>query len=227
MDDALGSDIHPAAGGHLTVVGNAQGGCPVEVLLIVKGAHHEAVGEDDPGGQLVRVEKAQGMAGHDHQGLLIGHLFQVFLDEPVLHPVLADLPGLAIGDQLVGIEGHVKVQVVVDHDLNGSAFHALALVLVDGLAGELALRAEAVSVDSSLLLQLLRKFLCHLRVMVRVDVAQGVFDGQSLVRLGELGFSSGGTAVAGIHFGVFREFIIKLDGHGFIRQIHGVDLLPF
>ena len=63
--------------------------------------------------------------------------------------------------------------------------------------------------------------------MVRVDITQGVFDGQGLVRLGELGLSSGGAAIAGIHFGVFREFIIKLDGHGFICQIHGVDLLPF
>ena len=32
VDDALGADVHPAAGGHLTVVGNAERGSAVEVL---------------------------------------------------------------------------------------------------------------------------------------------------------------------------------------------------
>ena len=62
-------------------------------------------------------------------------LFEVFLDQAVLHPVLAHLAGLAVGDQLIGIEGDVEVQVVVYHHLEGLALDAGALVLVDGLAG--------------------------------------------------------------------------------------------
>ena len=66
VDDALGPDVHPAAGSHLAVVCHAQGRGPVEVLLVVKGAYHKSVGDDDPGSQLVGVEKAQGVTGHDH-----------------------------------------------------------------------------------------------------------------------------------------------------------------
>ena len=223
MDDALGPDVHPAAGGHLAVVGNAEGSGAVEVLLIIKGTDHQAVGDDDPGRQLVGMEQAQGMAGHDHQGLLIGQLLQILLDEPVLHPVLADLAGLAVGHQLIGIEGHIKVQVVVDHDLDGLAFHALALVLVDGLAGKLALRTEAVAVNSALLLQLLGKFLCHLRMVIGVNVAQRVFDRQSLIRFAELGFPAGSPAVAGIHLGILRQLIVQLNGHGFVCKVHVVE----
>ena len=160
------------------------------------------------------VEQAQRMAGHDDEGLLVGEVFEVFLDEAVLHPVLADLAGLAVGHELIGIERYVKIQVVVDHDLNGAALDTFALVLVNGLAGKLALRAEAVAVDPAALLQLLRKFLSHLGVVIRVDVAQGVLDRQRLVSGGELGFPAGRAAVAGIHFRIRRELIVELDGHG-------------
>ena len=120
---ALGPDVHPAPGGHLAVVGHPQSGGPVEVLLVVEGAHHQAVGDDAPGGQLVGVEQPQGVAGHDHQGLLVGHHLQYFLDEAILHPVLQTCPVSPVGHQLIGVEGHVEVQVVVDHHLEGPGLH--------------------------------------------------------------------------------------------------------
>ena len=145
---------------------------------------------------------------------------QVLLDEAVLHPVLAHLTGLTVGHQLVGVQGDVKVQVVVDHHLDGAALDAGALVLVDGLAVQLPLGAEPVAVDAPVLLQLLSKLLGHLLVMVGVDVAQGVLDGQRLVRLAQMGLAPGGTAVLGVERGVLGQLIIQLDGHGFF-QIHG------
>ena len=221
VDDALGADVHPAAGGHLAVVGHADGGGPVEVLLVVVHAHHQAVGDDAAGGQLVAVEQAQGVAGHDHQGLLVGHDLQVLLDKAVLHPVLADLAGLAVGDQLVGVEGDVEVQVVVDHHLEGLGLGAVALVLLDGLAVELAGGAEAVAVDAAVLLQLLGELLGHLGVMVGIDVAQGVLDGQGLVGLGQVGLTAGGPAVALLKGGVLGQVVVQLDGHG-VCEIHGM-----
>ncbi len=214
VDDALGPDVHPAAGGHLAVVGHAQGRRPVEVLLIVEGAHHEAVGDDHPGGQLVGMEQAQGMAGHDHQGLLVGQDFQILLDEPILHPVLAHLAGLAVGGELVGIEGHVEVQVVVDHDLDGPALDAVALVFVDGLAVELPGGAEPVAVDAAPGLQLLGELLCHLFMVIGMDITEGVLDGQGLVGLGHMGFPAGRTANALHESGIFGQLIVELDGHG-------------
>ena len=32
---------------------------------------------------------------------------------------MADLAGLTVGDELIGIESDIEVEVVVDHDLNG------------------------------------------------------------------------------------------------------------
>ena len=167
------------------------------------------------------VEQAQGVARHDHQGLLVGHDLQVLLDKAVLHPVLADLAGLAVGDQLVGVEGDVEVQVVVDHHLESLGLGTVALVLLDGLAVELAGGAEAVAVDAAVLLQLLGELLGHLGVMVGVDVAQGVLDGQGLVSLGQVGLAARRPAVALLKGGVLGQVVVQLDGHG-VCKIHGM-----
>ncbi len=50
VDDTLGADVHPAAGRHLPIVGDAHGGGPVKVGQVVVLADHESVGQDDPGG---------------------------------------------------------------------------------------------------------------------------------------------------------------------------------
>ncbi|MPN40980.1 hypothetical protein SDC9_188520 [bioreactor metagenome] len=65
-----------------------------------------------------------------------------------MQPVLADLPRLAIGHELVGVEGDVEVEVVVDHDLKRLTREALAPVGVDGFAVDAPFRAIAVGVDA-------------------------------------------------------------------------------
>ena len=109
MDDALGADVHPASGCHLAVGGAAHGRCLCPGLRIIALAHHKAVGDDHSGGLLMGVEKAQGMAGHHHKGLLVGEDLQIFFQELVLHPVLAYLSGLAVGHKLIRIKGHIMV----------------------------------------------------------------------------------------------------------------------
>ena len=210
VHDALGTDVHPAAGGHLAVVGNAQSGGAVEVLLVVVHTDHQT------GRQLMRVEQAQGVAGHDHQSLLIGHDLQILLDQAVLHPVLANLTGLTVGHQLIGVQSHIKVQVVVDHDLEGLGLGAVALVLLDGLAVQLAGGAETVAVNPAMLLQLLGKLLSHLLVVIRMDVTQSVLDGQSLVGLGQVGFPAGCAADSRFKSRVLRQLIVQLDGHSVV-----------
>ena len=226
MDDALGPDVHPAAGRHLSIVGHPQGGGAVEVLLVVKGAHHQAVGDDAPGRQLVAVEQAQRVAGHNHQRLLIGHDLQILLDEPVLHPVLAYLPRLAVGHQLIGVQGHVEVQVVVHHHLEGLGLYAVAPILVDGLAVKRALRPEAISVDPAMLLQLPGKLPCHLQMMVRVDVPQGVADGQRLVCLGQMGLPPGGPPDPLPEGGIWGQVVIQFHHHCVVNIIKCHKLPP-
>ena len=205
VHDALRTDIHPA------VVGNAQSRSAVEVLLVVKGAHHQAVGDDDTGSQLVAVEQAQGVTGHDHQGLLVRQDLQILLDQAILHPVLAHLTGLTVGNQFIGVQSHIKVQVVVDHNLNGAALNARTLVLIDGLAVQLTRRTEAV--NAAMLFQLLRKLLGHLLVVIGMDVTQRVLDGQSLVRLTQMRLTAGSTAVLSVKLRVLGQLVVQLDGH--------------
>ena len=227
MDDALGADVHPAAGGHLAVVGNAERGSAVEVLLVIEGTDHQAVGDDDARSHLVGVEEAQRMTGHDDEGLLIGQLLEVLLDQAVLHPVLADLTGLTVGDELIGIQSDIEVEVVVDHDLNGLALDALALVLVDGLAIELALGTEAVAIDTAVLFELLRKLLGHLLMMVGVDVTQSILDGERLIGLGQVGFAAGCATVALFELRILRKLVVQLDRHRIVCKIDHGGFLTF
>jgi len=60
------------------------------------------------------------MTALHHQSLVRAHHLQVFHDELILHPVLADLAGLAISHELIRIKGDIKIQIVVDHHLQGA-----------------------------------------------------------------------------------------------------------
>ena len=102
--------------------------------------------------------------------------FEILFNKEVLHPVLADLPGLSVGDELVGIERHVEVEVVVNHYLEGLAFDALALIFVDGLAVEFSFRTEAIAVDTSVLLIFLQEFRRELFVVLLRNVAQRILE---------------------------------------------------
>ena len=188
----------------MAVVGHPQGGGPVEAGQVVEFPHHQAVGDDHPGGQLVAAEQAQGVAGHDHQGLLVGEGLEVLFQQPVLHPVLAHLAGFPVGHQLVGVKSHVEVQVIVDHHLEGLALDAVARIFADGFAVNFPRRAEPVAVDPAVLRQFLGKFPGHDLVVGLGDVPQGVGNGQRPVGGGELGFPPRRPANPRDKFGVIR-----------------------
>ena len=105
---------------------------------------------------------------------VVVHDLQVAFDQEVLHPVLADLARLAVGDQFVGVEGDVEVEVVVDHHLHGLRLGDAADVAVDGLAGDLSGRPVAVAVDPAAGSELLEKLGRDDFVVFGGHVAQGV-----------------------------------------------------
>ena len=110
-----------------------------------------------------------------HKCLVNCHDFEVLLDKQVLHPVLAYLACLSVCYELVGIESYGEVQIIVNHYLEGFSLSALALVLIDGLSIEMSFRAEAVSVDASVLFVLFKELRCKFLVELCRDVAQCVF----------------------------------------------------
>ncbi len=181
VDDALWADVHPASGRHLTVIGHAQCLGPVVVVQIVVHADHQTIGDDDSRCFGPAVEQSHGMSGVQHQCLVLIQGLQILFDQLILHPVLADCTGLSVGDEFIGIQCDLKIQIVVDHDLEGLALDAVGLVFIDGFAVKGFLREIPVAVDLPLFLQLLVEFLCHDFMVLFGDVAQRVFDRQKLI----------------------------------------------
>ncbi len=115
------------------------------------------------------------------RGLVLIHDFEVPFDEQVLHPVLTDLTGFAVGDQFVGVECDVEIEIILDHDLHGPGLGDLAAVLLDRFAGEPACRTVAVTVDTAHRAQFFEEFGRHDLVVFFRNVAQRIFQGDRCV----------------------------------------------
>ena len=224
VHDALRPDVHPAPGGHLPVVGHSERHRAVPVLLVVEAAHHERVGDDHPRRLGRGGEEPDRVAGGDHERLLARQHFEVTLDQPVLHPVLADLPGLAVGHELIGVERDLEVQVVVDHDLEGPAFDAAARVMVERAAGDRPRRPEAVAVDAAAGGELPQELRGQRRVPFRRHVAQRVLQRELGVRPREVEAAHGRAADARGELRLGRQPVahgLEPDGHGVSDDVVG------
>ena len=115
VDNALRPDVHVGAGCHLAVLRYAHSveAFPVIGFGIV-GDHH-AVCDDDARSVGVGGEKTERMAGIHHQCLRVGHLREIFHSEQILCPVLENGTVAAVGDQFVGMLGHPRIEIVLDH----------------------------------------------------------------------------------------------------------------
>ena len=221
MHDALRPDVHPAAGRHLSVVGNAQLRRLVEVGGVVELAHHKPVGVDHPGRVAVAWEQSHWMPGSDHQGLGVGHLLQVLLHQPVLHPVLEHLPGLAVRHQLIRIQRDGEIQVVVDVELQRPGLEDTPVRVdrpgLDVPVGADALltgpRPESVAVDAAPLPKLGEELGRHHLVQRRRDVAQSVPEGQRGLPGRQRTAPVGRAADARRERGRQGQFIRKTQGH--------------
>ena len=218
--DALRPDVHPAAGGHLPVIADAQLHGAVPVLLIVEQADEQAVGEDHARRAGMRGEQPHGMAAFEHQRGVVGQLAQILLDQAVLQPVLTDLPRLAVGDEFVGIERRLEVEIVVHHHLKGCAGQALALVGLDRAAPDAPGGAEAVGVDAAARAQLFHELGNQLLVIFFGHVAQRVAQRQLRLRLRKRPAAVGRAADPRREFGIFGQNVVRFDDHRFaVEQI--------
>ena len=153
------------------------------------------------------------MAALDDKRGIFGQIFEILLDQPVLHPVLAYTSGFTIGDQLVGVKRDFKVKVVVDHDLKGFAFDALAFVLVNGLSVDPSRRTEAVAVDSASCIELIQKLRDQLLMILRGNIAERVFQGGFGLCLAQAKASGGGSSDAFLKCRHLRKFIVQCESH--------------
>ncbi|KAF5038828.1 hypothetical protein DSECCO2_550230 [anaerobic digester metagenome] len=180
---------------------------------VVEHTDHDAVGDNDARAAPVRFKQAHRMTRHHDKRLFICQNLKILFDKLILHPVLADLAGFAIGDKLIRIKRHFVIQVVINHDLKGFALNAVAFVCIDGLSVDALLGHKAVAVDTPAGHQLLQKFRCQPLMKLLRDIAQGIFQGQLDFPLVQRQLPLRCTANPILQLGVFRQNSVKFYRH--------------
>ena len=135
LDDPLGRDVDPRAGGHLAVHRQAGAlelaellpGRPVRDEVGVGDQHARAVGR--------RAEDADRLAGLDEQGLVVLEALELGDDRVERLPAPRRSPGAAVHDEVVRVLGHLGVEVVHEHPQRR--------LLLPSLAGELGAARRA------------------------------------------------------------------------------------
>ena len=119
LEDPLGADVDPGAGGHLPVHGEAE---VLEAPELVPGGpvgDQVGVGDEDPGRPLVRAHDADGLARLDEQGLVALQGGEGAADGVEGVPGAGRPAGAAVDDEVVGALGHLGVEVVHEHAQGG------------------------------------------------------------------------------------------------------------
>ncbi len=216
VHDPLGADVHPAARCHLPVAGHSHLGSGLPVLLIVILSDEQPIGDDHPWTVRTGTKQSQGMAGLHHQGLVLGQDLEISLDQTILHPVLADPAGFPVGHQFIGIQGHIEIQVVVDHDLEGLPGQAVACILLQGFGPDRSRGAKAVAVDPAPGSEFLEQFRGHGLVQGCGDIAQRVAERRLDSGPAQAQAPIGGPPDAGLEVRHSRQGLIQLDAHGVV-----------
>ena len=135
LDDPLGGDVDPRAGSHLSV--HRQAG-PLELAELLPGGpmrHEVRIRDQDPRAVARRAEHADRLAGLDQECLVVLEPLQLGDDRVEGLPAPCRPTGAAVDDEVVGILGHVRVEVVHQHAQGG--------FLLPPLAGELGAARRA------------------------------------------------------------------------------------
>ena len=119
------------------------------------------------------------MARIHRQALIVGHGGEVLHRKPVLRPVLKDGPVAAVRDQFVWELSNGGIQVVHDHQHDGSGLCAVAWVCIDGVGPHRHVRGPIpMHDDAPITVQFLEEFSSHGVVMVAWKVPEGVLQGE-------------------------------------------------
>ena len=129
LDDPLRGDVDPRAGGHLAVHRQALALQLAEVLPGRPVRDEVGVRDQDAGRVARRAEDADRLAGLDEQRLVVLEAPELGDDRVERVPAARRAAGSAVHDQVVGILGHLGVEVVHQHPQRG--------FLLPSLAGEL------------------------------------------------------------------------------------------
>lgn len=119
LEDALGADVDPRTRGHLAVHRQAECFEAAELLPGGPVADQVGVGDQDAGRPLVGLHDADRAAGLDQHRLVLLQAAQGADHRVEAVPVAGGLAGAAVDDELVGVLGHLGVEVVLQHAQGG------------------------------------------------------------------------------------------------------------
>ena len=126
LQDALGADVDPRAGGHLAVHREPQRFEPAELVPGGPARHQVRVGDQDPRRLVVGAEHADRLAALHQQRLVVLQPPQRGDDRVEARPVARRLAAAAVDDQLLGPLGHRGIEVVHQHPQGGFLVPAAA-----------------------------------------------------------------------------------------------------
>ena len=115
LEDPLGADVDPGAGGHLAVHHQA---LPLELAEVVPGrplADEVRVRDEHARRPLVRAEDADGLAALDEQRLVVREAAELADDGVEGVPAPRGAAGAAIDDEVVGVLRDLGIEVVHEH----------------------------------------------------------------------------------------------------------------
>ena len=115
LQDALGTDVDPRAGGHLSIHGQAQ---RLQLPKLLPGGprrHQHRVADQHPRGPLVRAEDSHRLSGLDEQRLVGFQGLQAADDSIKTRPVARGFAGTAIHDEFVRLFRDFRIQVIHQH----------------------------------------------------------------------------------------------------------------
>ena len=148
VHNTLRTNVHPASGSHLPVIGNTHLHGDMPVFLVIVKAYHHGVRNNNARRFGLGTEQAQRVSALDNECLVLRQHFEILLDKTVLHPVLAYLSRLTVCDKLVRIEGNIKTKIIVNHYLECFAFDAIPLIRIDRFCLKVALWTVSVAIDA-------------------------------------------------------------------------------
>ncbi|MPN27009.1 hypothetical protein SDC9_174436 [bioreactor metagenome] len=149
VNNSLRANIHPASGSHLSVVGNTHLRSNLPIGQVVELPNHHGVGNDNTWRIGFRFKQSERMSAFHHQRLVLCQLFQIHLNQAILHPVLTHLSGFAIRYQFVRIQGDVETQIIIYHHLESFSFHTFSFVLVYRFCFQVSIRTITIAINSS------------------------------------------------------------------------------
>src|SRR5699024_4492902 len=97
----------------------------------------------------MRFEQSHRMSAHHDQCMMMSQLLQIFLNQLILHPILAYLSGLSISNQFIRIKGYFMIQIIIDHYLEGFSLNTFSLIFINRFSINPLLRHETVSVNAA------------------------------------------------------------------------------